>query len=80
MMSRILFLPFGNTQVTLIFDDTCPRYETKDDIVSVDIDHPKHVQQYHVEGMVNQLLGRSNYNSTGENATRTAWVCEQILS
>jgi len=63
-----------------IFDDTCPRYETKDDIVSVDIDHPKHVQQYHVEGMVNQLLGRSNYNSTGENATRTAWVCEQILS
>ncbi len=63
-----------------IFDDTRPRYETKDETLSVDIDHPKHVQKYHVEGMVNQLLGRSNYNSTGESATRTAWVCEQILS
>jgi len=63
-----------------IFDDTSPRYEVIGEIVSVDIDHPQHVQKYHVEGMIDQLLGGFSYSSTGESATRTAWVCEQILS
>ncbi|WP_371397593.1 Gfo/Idh/MocA family protein [Fretibacter rubidus] len=63
-----------------IFDDTSPRCETMSEILSVDIDHPKHVQKYHVESMIDHLSGRSSYSSTGESATRTAWVCEQILS
>lgn len=63
-----------------IFDDTSPQCQTTDEITSVDIAHPKHVQQHHVEGMIDQLLGGASYSSTGKSATRTAWVCEQILS
>ena len=63
-----------------IFDDKSPRCETMDEILSVNIDHPKHVQKYHVESMIDHLSGRSSYSSSGESATRTAWVCEQILT
>ncbi len=63
-----------------IFDETGPRYETEGETVTVDISHPKHVQKHHVEAMVDHLSGRSFYSTTGESATRTAWVCEQILS
>jgi predicted dehydrogenase len=63
-----------------VFDDTHPRCETAEETLSVDIAHPKHVQKFHVENMVEHLAGGTDYSSTGESATRTAWVCEKILS
>ena len=63
-----------------VFDDTHPKCETQDGVISVDIKHPRHVQQFHVESMIEHLAGEKSYSSTGESATRTAWVCDKILS
>jgi len=63
-----------------VFDDKNPKCETQDGILSVDIKHPRHVQKYHVESMIEHLSGRASYSSTGESAMRTAWVCDKILS
>lgn len=62
-----------------VFDDTNPKCETQDGVLSPDIRHPKHIQEFHVKRMVEHLSGRSTYSSTGESATRTAWVCDRIL-
>ncbi len=63
-----------------IFDDRNPACETQNGNDSVNIKHPKHVQQFHVESMIKHLSGEADYSSTGESATRTARVCEKILS
>lgn len=68
-------------QITFsVFDDKNPKCEVEGEVLSVDIAHPKHVQKHHVETMVEHLLGNVVYSSTGESATRTAWVCDKILS
>ena len=63
-----------------IFGDEAPLCETQDEVLSVEAEPPKHVQKYHVESMIDHLSGKENYSSTGESATRTAWVCDKILS
>ncbi|MEJ2763500.1 Gfo/Idh/MocA family oxidoreductase [Photobacterium sp. MCCC 1A19761] len=43
------------------------------------IENPPHIQQFHVAAMAANLLGGEPHPSTGETATRTAWVMSQIL-
>ncbi|TXE11541.1 Gfo/Idh/MocA family oxidoreductase [Seonamhaeicola algicola] len=47
---------------------------------SIEIENPKHIQQFHIEGMRNQLL-YNNYKhpSTGKTALHTNWVMDKIL-
>ncbi|MFC4095475.1 Gfo/Idh/MocA family protein [Euzebyella saccharophila] len=43
------------------------------------IEHPKHVQQFHVEALKNDLFHKQMHPSTGETATYTSWVMDKIL-
>lgn len=47
---------------------------------SVSIENPKHIQQFHVENMRNELL-KHNYKhpSTGKSGLHTNWVMDKIL-
>ncbi len=46
----------------------------------INIDHPKHVQQFHVENISRHLFEESFIHpSTGETATHTHWVMDKIL-
>ena len=43
------------------------------------IEHPKHVQQFHVENLRANLLENKMHPSTGETALHTSWVMDRIL-
>ncbi|NJX15460.1 Gfo/Idh/MocA family protein [Tamlana crocina] len=44
------------------------------------IENPKHIQQYHVENLRNDLiLNKMKHPSTGETALHTSWVMDKIL-
>ena len=43
------------------------------------IEHPKHVQQFHVENIKDHLLGEKAHPSTGKTALHTSWVMDSIL-
>lgn len=46
---------------------------------SLVIEHPKNIQLYHVQNIRKHLMNQSIHPSTGETATHTAWVMEEIL-
>ncbi|MFD1314678.1 Gfo/Idh/MocA family protein [Namhaeicola litoreus] len=62
-----------------IFNEEPVRLETEKEQLSLAIEHPIHVQQYHVEAMRDQLLYGKAYSSTGKSALHTAWVMDNIL-
>lgn len=43
------------------------------------IEHPKHVQQFHVENLRNHLFDGKEHPSTGKTALHTSWVMDSIL-
>ena len=43
------------------------------------VEHPKHVQQYHVESLKKHLFGGEKHPSTGKSALHTSWVMDRIL-
>lgn len=43
------------------------------------IEHPKHVQQFHVEGLKKHLVDGEMHPSTGKSALHTSWVMDRIL-
>lgn len=43
------------------------------------IENPKHIQQHHVANIKEHLFGNKFHPSTGETATHTSWVMDQIL-
>ena len=43
------------------------------------IEHPKHVQQFHVESLRDDLLGNTPHPSTGKTALHTSWAMDKIL-
>ncbi|WP_299554369.1 Gfo/Idh/MocA family oxidoreductase [Seonamhaeicola sp.] len=52
--------------------------ETKNE--SILIENPKHIQQYHVEGMRDELIYKNyTHPSTGASALHTNWVMDKIL-
>lgn len=56
------------------------RLQTHHEVESFDIPHPPHVQQPLIQQVVNELLGRGRCVSTGNTASRTTWVMEQLLA
>ncbi|MFD1294863.1 Gfo/Idh/MocA family protein [Lutibacter holmesii] len=46
---------------------------------SLIIEHPKHVQFFHVENMRDHLFGKSIHPSLGKSALHTSWVMDKIL-
>lgn len=45
----------------------------------LNIEHPEHIQQYHVENIKQHLLGKAEHPSTGKTGLHISWVMEQIL-
>lgn len=45
----------------------------------LEIPHPQHVQQHHVENIKNHLLGVGAHPSTGKSGLHTSWVMDRIL-
>ena len=43
------------------------------------IDHPKHVQQFHVENIRAHLLENREHPSTGKSGLHTSWIMDKIL-
>jgi predicted dehydrogenase len=46
---------------------------------SFEIDHPEHIQQPHIQSIIDEILGRGKCPSHGNNAARTSWVMDQII-
>ena len=46
---------------------------------TLEIVHPQHIQEFHVENIKRHLLGKSVHPSTGKTGLHTAWVMEKIL-
>jgi predicted dehydrogenase len=67
---RIVISTFGQEPVKL---------ETPGGVELFDLPHPPHVQQFLIESIVNQLLGRGTCPSTGETALRTTRVLDAAL-
>ncbi|MGI9549938.1 MAG: gfo/Idh/MocA family oxidoreductase, partial [Aurantibacter sp.] len=43
------------------------------------IEHPHHVQQFHVENLREHLFEGKQHPSTGKTALHTSWVMDSIL-
>jgi predicted dehydrogenase len=43
------------------------------------IEHPKHIQIYHVQAMRDHLRGEAEHPSTGATAAETSWLMDKIL-
>ena len=43
------------------------------------IEHPKHIQYYHIQSIVDELLGKGDCPSTGNTALRTNQVMEELV-
>ena len=63
-----------------VFADEPIRLNSEGGEKEMSIDHPKHVQQFHVESMRNALMHGGSHPSRGTSAAHTAWVMDQILS
>jgi len=62
-----------------VFDDQPLKLTTATMSKSVQIDHPPHIQQFHVENIARQLAGQGQHPSTGHTAQRATAVMAQIL-
>lgn len=68
----------GNIRFSM-FNNESIECETINGVEILDIDHPKHLHEFHVQNIISHLEGHMVHPSTGESALRTSWVCEQIL-
>ncbi len=62
-----------------VFDDSPIRLMAEGRTTELMIEHPMHVQQFHVEAMRNALMNNRSHPSTGKTAAHTAWVMDHIL-
>lgn len=62
-----------------IFNEEAILLQQSGNTTRVFIEHPKHVQQFHVENIKEHLLGNRKHPSTGKTAAHTSWVMDQIL-
>ncbi|WP_374704053.1 Gfo/Idh/MocA family protein [Salimicrobium jeotgali] len=67
---EIIFSTFGDESVKLV---------TGFGEESFYIEHPAHIQYYHIQSIVNELLGRGTCPSTGKSALRTNRVMEELV-
>jgi predicted dehydrogenase len=66
---KINFTTFSSDPITISLNNTLKTFN---------IDHPVHIQQPHIQSIVNELLGTGKCPSHGETAARTSWVMDQI--
>lgn len=62
-----------------VFDEEKVVLENSNGKQELWIEHPKHVQQFHVENMADDLFGKSIHPSPGKSALHTSWVMDRIL-
>jgi predicted dehydrogenase len=67
---KIVFSTFSPDPITIYRND---KPET------IHIAHPEHIQQPHIQSVVNEILGTGKCPSPGETAARTSWVMDQII-
>ena len=67
---QISYETFSAGQFTLTTDDAGEE--------TFEFDLPEHIQQFLIHAVVDDLLGRGSSTSTGESASRTNWVMEEI--
>lgn len=46
---------------------------------TLEIPHPEHVQQYHVQNIKNHLMGKAQHPSIGKSGLHTSWIMDKIL-
>ncbi len=66
----IRFSIFGDAPIALL---------TNEGTENLNIEHPKHIQQYHVANMQASLAGEGQHPSTGNTGLHTSWVMDKIL-
>lgn len=54
--------------------------KTKEEEISLEIAHPKHLHEYHVKNMAKTLFDKQPHPSDGVSGARTNWVMDKILS
>ncbi|MEO9891454.1 Gfo/Idh/MocA family oxidoreductase [Aurantibacter sp.] len=67
---KISFSVFGEDDIIL---------ENGDGLQKEFIEHPKHVQQFHVENLAKDLFQNIEHPSTGKTALHGSWVMDSIL-
>lgn len=62
-----------------IFDEAPVKLISKNEQLSLTINHPEHVQYHHVEAMRDYFLANTKHPSTGNTGLHTSWVMDKIL-
>jgi len=63
-----------------VFNENPIYLKTSEEEKQLFVEHPKHVQLYHVKGMRDELvLNNFSHPSTGKTAVHTSWVMDKIL-
>lgn len=62
-----------------VFDEQPLQLKTAHDTTTLHIDHPPHIQKFHVENIARQLAGQGQHPSTGHTAQRATAVMAKIL-
>ena len=70
-LGQISFQCFGDNAVVLTTDQGGQE--------SFSFEMPKHIQHPHIQSIVDDLMGVGTSNSTGDSASRSNWVIDQIL-
>ena len=68
---KIVFSTFSSDPITI---DSGSRMK------KIRIKHPVHIQQPHIQSVVNEILGKGQCPSHGDSASRTSWVMDQIIN
>ena len=69
-LGKIIFSIFDEAPIVLINKQGEERLE---------IENPKHIQEFHVANIKNHLLGKGLHPSMGESGLHTSWVMDRIL-
>ena len=62
-----------------IFHENPLKIEDKDGVKTLVIEHPKHIQEFHVQDIKSHLLGEKPHPSLGNSGLHTSWVMDKIL-
>ncbi|KQC30922.1 Gfo/Idh/MocA family protein [Flagellimonas eckloniae] len=63
-----------------ILDDAPIELENSSGHQVLDVPHPEHIQEQHVQNIKNHLLGKAVHPSTGDSGLHTSWVMDKILN
>jgi predicted dehydrogenase len=62
-----------------VFDEGDITLSNENGTQNLFIEHPKHVQQFHVENLRAHLLENREHPSTGKSGLHTSWIMDKIL-